>query len=120
VQFGSGGDIRAIYEQILALQATRLPFTVYTGKRQYQNMLVASLRTHTDQKLEFSFLADIEFREVILVNTQAVNFGTTYNSGGLSQPQANAPTVPLGQQQAAPATVPDAAVPAQSGGTGDF
>jgi hypothetical protein len=62
-------DVRRIYDDILRLQARRLPFDVVTGKRHYQNMLVASLRTHTDQKLEYTLMCDVEFREIVLVGT---------------------------------------------------
>lgn len=91
-----GMDIMALYEAILELQSARIPFDVYTGKRVYTNMLVASLRTHTDASLAFTFMADIAFREVILVSTQIVVAGESYNSNSLAQPPVNMQTLPGG------------------------
>jgi hypothetical protein len=66
-------DVVTLYEDILTLQSSRRPFSIYTGKRPYQNMLVASLRVHTDAKLEWTLLADITFRQILLVNTQTIS-----------------------------------------------
>jgi len=102
----SGTDgLRAVYSQILTLQATRTPFAIATGKRLYQNMLVASLRTMTDARMEFSFMADISFREVILVNTSIVVVGNLYNSNTVISPDIHTATVPSGQTQAIPANL---------------
>ena len=97
-----------VYGQILRLQASRIPFTVYTGKRQYDNMLVASLRTHTDEKLEWTLMADIEFREVILVGTATIT-GASYAAGTLAMPEANTPQLEAGQAQPMPASLTQSA-----------
>lgn len=105
--------INGLYEQILELQASRLPFTVFTAKRQYDNMLIASLRTHTDAKLEFSFMADITFKEVVLVNTSVIAAaGSGYDPNALTEPYYMANT-PTGQKNAHPTTVPANQVPPQ-------
>ncbi len=67
-----GGDVSQVYAQVLALQASRKLFTVYTGKRLYKNMLVAEIRENTTSRTEFTFLADISLEQVIIVNTQVV------------------------------------------------
>ena len=89
------GNVRSVYEKILRLQARRIPFTVFTGKRVYQNMLVASLRTHTDQKLEYTLMADVEFREIVLVGTSAGS--SAISPADLARPQAN-----MGESQRGP------------------
>lgn len=104
-------DVRTIYEQILTLQATRLPFTVWTGKRQYSNMLISSLRTHTDEKMAFSFVAEIEFKEIVLVSTQVIVGAATYDQGNLADPRSNAETTQRGPAQATHAVVPDNSLP---------
>lgn len=101
-------DVRAIYERILTLQAKRIPFTVYTGKRVYENMLVASLQVHTDARMEYTFLADIAFREVILVDTQVFTGGRSYDRTSLATPEKNQPTDQTGEKQGMPASIPDA------------
>lgn len=100
-------DVRQIYEQILLMQASRLPCTIYTGKRAYDNMLLASLRTHTDASLEWSFIADCTFREVILVNTSAWGIGAVeYNQGALASPDTNTQSIRTGLLQLIPKSVP--------------
>lgn len=103
------GSVKAIYEQILALQATRLPFRVYTARRIYNNMLVASLRTHTDARLEFSLLADIAFKEVVLVNTSVIAVSpTTLNQQETQWPELNTPQFSTGTLNAVSAIIQDA------------
>jgi hypothetical protein len=103
--FDNGANgVTWIYGEILRLQASRVPFSVYTGKRQYDNMLVASLRTHTDQKLEWTLMCDVEFREIILVGTASVT-GASYASGTLANPQANTPQLEAGESQPMPASL---------------
>lgn len=105
-------SVRAVYERILELQASRIPFQVWTAKRTYNNMLIASLRTHTDAKLEFAFLADIAFKEVVLVNTSVIAIaGAIYDQGKLMDPQGHLQNTPVGGVQALPKVVADQNVP---------
>jgi len=70
----SGGDpnyVRATYAKLLALQASRKPFHVVTGKRTYKNMLAKSVGIVTDADTESALLATITCREVIIVETQS-------------------------------------------------
>jgi len=105
---GADGDVQGIYERILRLQASRKPFTIYTGKRIYENMLVSSLQVNTDQRLEYTFMADIAFREVLLVGTSVLMGGNWLYSGyQLARPDKNAFTVQSGQVQPTDAKVSD-------------
>jgi hypothetical protein len=61
-----------IYGLLLSLQAALKPFSLYTGKRVYRDMLITSLVVTTDQTSEYSLLATITCKQVILVHTQAV------------------------------------------------
>jgi hypothetical protein len=117
-QTGLGSDVSSVYADILYLQAERRPFSVLTGKRQYDNMLVASLRTHTDAKLEFSFIADIIFREILLVNTGSAAIGTGGN-GALANPESNTSTVQGGTMLAQQVSISDAQLNA-AGADQDF
>lgn len=113
------GNVRDVYQTILRLQASRLPFTVWTGKREYQNMLVASLRTHTDHALEFALIADIEFREIVLVNTSVQAASAVYGPvKALADPPKNTPTKQTGPVQPVAAVVPDAQVVSATGYAG--
>lgn len=101
----NGSDTSQIYGDLLRLQAGRIPFVVYTGKRVYQNMLVAGLRTHTDEKMEFSFVADIHLKEIVLVNTSIVAGGMNYNGNALGKPDTNTTTSETGQKQTEPGSL---------------
>lgn len=90
----SSGDlsetyVREIYNSLLELQESRQPCNVYTGKRQYQNMLVASVGVLNDARSEYALMVTLLLRQVILVATSSA-------------------TVPPQSQQAIPAsTQPD-------------
>jgi hypothetical protein len=89
-------DVREIYEKVLALQNSRNPFTLWTGKRIYQNMLVASIRVHTDARFEFTFMADIQLKEILLVSTQTITGAN--NAAAQAQPEVNSPVPPTGDR----------------------
>lgn len=70
-------QIKEIYQRLLELQAGLpgegpKPFTAYTGKRTYYNMLVKSLRVTTDRETENVLMVDVVLKQVIIANTQTV------------------------------------------------
>lgn len=67
---GSYGFVQLVYQELLSLQAAREPFSISTGKRIYQNMLISSLALTTDQKTEEALMVMVRAREVIIVSTQ--------------------------------------------------
>lgn len=69
---GAGGDPKAIYQQLLDIQSSRVPFDLITGKRSYQNMLIATLAVTTDVQSENALLVTATMREVLIVETSAV------------------------------------------------
>ena len=78
------GYIRQIYNQLIALQAGREPFTLYSGKRVYQNMLLAGLIQATDYKSENALQTTLRFREILL----------TYTTQAAGSQQGVTPTTP--------------------------
>lgn len=98
---GDPNYIPSVYQQFLALQASRQPFDVLTGKRAYSNMLMTRLHTETDERTENAMILTCEMRQIILVTTQAV---TVPNQANMANPQANAPTQTQGVKQLTPAT----------------
>lgn len=61
-----------IYQQILALQNTRAIFTVYTGRRVYQNMILQAVSMTTDRNTENALIVRMTCREIMFVQTQTV------------------------------------------------
>lgn len=91
---GSGGSASAsAYAQLLDMQANRTLFTIYTGKRTYQNMLIKSLATTTDQKTENSAVIRIGCRQILMAQTQTV---TVSDSSNMANPENNGSTVNYG------------------------
>jgi len=61
------------YQQLLDLQASRVPFDVVTGKRIYSNMLIRVLDVTTDRTSENVLMASLTLKEVIISQTQAIS-----------------------------------------------
>lgn len=61
--------LRDLYEKLLLLQASAELISVETGKRTYNNMLIKSLRTQTDQSSANILMITAQLQEVILVDT---------------------------------------------------
>ncbi|KAB8305807.1 hypothetical protein EH227_24920 [Rouxiella chamberiensis] len=68
-----GTSPKEIYQQILDLQASRVPFDVTTGKRQYNNMLIRAIDVTTDRTSENVLMCVLTLREVIISQTQSIS-----------------------------------------------
>lgn len=90
--------LAAIYQQLLSTQAARTLLTVYTGKRQYSNMIIQSLSVLTNRDNENILSVRITLREVLIATTQTFQLGANINNiQNITYPQQNAPVVPQGQ-----------------------
>lgn len=69
-----GTSLAQIYQQLLTLQASRVPFTIVTPKRTYKNMLMTTIAQTTDQKTENLLSISCSYQEIIIVSVTA---GTT-------------------------------------------
>lgn len=68
----SPSSVRSTYEAILALQESRIPITVFTGKRTYDNMLIRRVRTVTKKETENALFVEMDVQQIIIVQTQVV------------------------------------------------
>lgn len=91
-----GGYSSAAYKQLLLLQKMREPFSISTGKRKYQNMLIQSLDTTTDARTENSFITTLHCREVIIVQTTTTQLQPAQN---MASPQKTATITNAGTKQ---------------------
>lgn len=87
--------IRSIYNAILTMYQNRAVFTLYTGKRVYQNMICKMVATETDSYSSKSLPITMECQQLILVNTQTVQLPKSSQS----DPSATASTTNRGTQQ---------------------
>lgn len=60
-------SLSSIYQSLLDLQNSRIPFDVITPKRIYRNMLIATLSQTTDKRTENCLAIQASFQEVIIV-----------------------------------------------------
>ncbi|HFI2300216.1 TPA: phage baseplate protein [Escherichia coli] len=67
-----GESPREIYQQLLDLQKSRVPFDVVTGKRTYSNMLIRAIEATTDRTSENVLSCVLTLREVIMSDTQSI------------------------------------------------
>jgi hypothetical protein len=107
----SGGYVRTVYQNFLDLMATREPFSVMTGKRNYKNMVITSISTTTDKETENSLVLNVGMREVIIVQTQAV---TLSDAANMLSPAGISATINAGVKQLVPAKVSNAVSVAKS------
>ncbi|WP_339053366.1 phage baseplate protein [Arsenophonus endosymbiont of Crataerina pallida] len=77
VAIRAGLSAPEIYQQILALQASRQPFDVITGKRKYKNMRIRAIEVTTDKHTETVLMAILTLRELNITQTQTVNIKST-------------------------------------------
>jgi hypothetical protein len=93
-----------VYGLLLSWQAALQPFTLYTGKRVYRDMLITSLVVTTDNTSEFSLLATITCKQVILVSTsEAKVSAASQSSGDHAKPDQTSKPADTGTKQEAPA-----------------
>lgn len=67
------------YKQILALQSTRQPFDVITGKRTYSNMLIRAIEVTTDKTSENVLMCVLTLHEVLITQTETVTVADKSN-----------------------------------------
>ncbi|CDL79914.1 phage baseplate protein [Xenorhabdus cabanillasii] len=90
-----GKSPKAVYQQLLALKASKKPFNVTTGKRQYKNMLIRAIEVTTDKTSENVLMVTLTLREVIIVETQTVK-GVTAPPERMKAPLDTGPVVDKG------------------------
>lgn len=109
---GNGpSQAKAVYEQFLAIQKTRLPFSISTGKRQYKDMVFKALSVTTDKDSEHVLIITAVCRQIIIARTSAVQI--PLNPKELANPQKHMPVANTGTKQLKP-------VAAFTGGGGKF
>lgn len=67
------GQVKAIYDRLLSIQTSRIPFDLLTGKRTYRNMMFKSIRVDTNSETENSLIVVAHCREVLIVSTRVIS-----------------------------------------------
>jgi len=66
------GDLPTIYEDVLNLRNSGIPFNVVTGKRLYRNMLIEQIVNITDTRYENALLLTLDVVEIIITQLETV------------------------------------------------
>lgn len=99
VGLGTFNEAERVYAQLLALQASRIPFDITTGKRKYYDMLIQSIGVVTNQTTHNSLFVRLVCEQVVIVQTQAVLLVPTKD---MKAPKQTAGTLVTGTKQAVP------------------
>lgn len=63
-----------VYQQILAIQLSRIPINVVTGKRKYKNMLIRRVSAPVTNETEHALFVTLHLYEVLIAQTSNVSF----------------------------------------------
>ena len=96
----TGMTLRQYYDQFLALQASKTPFDIITGKRSYSNMVIESISVRTNKETENLLALNLRCREIIIVTTDI----TSLDSANMSDPYTNGAPVQTGVKQLSPSS----------------
>ena len=92
--------VQSIYQNFLSLMNSKTPFSVTTGKRNYDNMLIEHITEFTDEKTENALFLEIACLQLIFANTQTVSTsGMSSDPSNQSNPGSTAPVSQQGAQQ---------------------
>lgn len=101
--------VAGVYSQLIQLQESRQPFSITTGLRNYDSMLMTILRVERDHSKRYALFVEAEFQQVIIVSTSTATMAPQANQ---KNPASTAQTVDAGSQQLqSGATSPGGALP---------
>lgn len=92
---------KEVYEKLRALQRSRVPFDVYTGKRAYKDMMIEELGVETTRMSENMLDIVVSLHEVLFASTQTLT--VPLNVQSLRDPTKNLPTTDGGGRNLTPA-----------------
>ncbi|MEH3117121.1 MAG: hypothetical protein PGN25_05795 [Methylorubrum populi] len=100
---GDPGYARAVYDALRRIQASRRPFTVFSGKRRYKDMLIADLGVTTEARTENVLAVAVRLQQIIIVSTKTAGAGTSTAGVGASQasPESTGSVQNSGEKRAA-------------------
>lgn len=107
IQTWSGNPSKSVsaYLQMLALQSARIPLTVTTRLRTYQNMLILRVSPREDDKTTTGARFRLEFEQIFVTNTQTAPVSARPNdtqNTGLGAVNVQPPSATVQQQFGVP------------------
>lgn len=87
--FGTG-RINSYYQRLLRFQNERVVFSIITGRRKYDNMMLISLSLVTDKDTENAMIVRAVCREVQFADTQVSTYGGVVKVGTVTPVETTA------------------------------
>lgn len=87
---------KEIYQRLLKMQNDLELVSVFTGKRQYSNMMLIGIETDTDAQTENSLIIHATFREIRIVGVQVLDLNSNADTAKQKFPAITAPTISAG------------------------
>ena len=81
----TAGYVQAVYQALLALQSSRVPFGLSTGKRAYSSMLLRAVTVKTDPDSEYALMCIATAQQIVITNTQMTAGTPAANTNGAAQ-----------------------------------
>lgn len=105
-----GVDLEDLYDDLLNLQESAVPFSIMTPKRTYENMLMATLSQTTDKSTENCLAISMTCQEVIIVSISTVqvpkNKQKTPQQTGKTDPAGNKTALAAGTGSSGNSIIP--------------
>jgi hypothetical protein len=95
--FGDSNYVQTVYQNFLTMQQNAVPFSVTTGKRTLDNMLIEYINELTNEQTENGLILEISCQQVILVNTSTASTSPTGTSTPANQSDPAVTAVPAQQ-----------------------
>jgi hypothetical protein len=86
----TSGYVQAVYKALLAVQLSRQPITIATGKRLYSSMLIKSVMVNTDVENEYALSVVVLVQQIVITNTQTKQ-ASVPNTDGSTQVGSTTP-----------------------------
>ena len=99
---GYVGYVQDVYASFIALANTRQPFSVSTGKRQYDNLMFVDISVTTDPTSEYALFLTAQMQEVII--TSISNSASDRSQANQANPSQTSPTTNGGLRTLKPVT----------------
>ncbi len=100
---GYEGYVQAQYNAFLDLQASRQPFSVSTGKRLYENMLIRDIQVTTDERSDYTLMAVVNLQQITYVD---LGIGSGSSIDNQMFPEQTGPTSNMGTVSLQPVAQP--------------
>ena len=114
---------KQIYEKLRTLQFDKTawnkglggvePFTLVTGKREYENVVITELSVRTDHTTEYSLMIEVHMQEVFIVIPKSTTQPSQANQATPTQPSTASPEEHPPEHPTETPTPPSQSVPRQ-------